>query len=85
MVDESVFEDFSVDLIGYGFENLGMAKAKNDNRQPFKYVRIKEPAASIAESSAEKRLMKLTAWVTEAVIEKLTKEGLWPPPAELKK
>lgn len=56
---------------------------RRPTRKPFKYVRVKEPAASLAEQAAKTRLGKLSQWVTEAVIEKLEREGRWPPkPAE---
>ncbi len=53
---------------------------KKEGRKPFKYVRIKDPAGTIAESAAQQRQKTLATWVTEAVIEKLEREGLWPPP-----
>ncbi|MBY0515128.1 MAG: hypothetical protein K2P78_14640 [Gemmataceae bacterium] len=53
---------------------------KKPVRKPFRYIRVREPAASIADDAAKEKLEKLAAWVTRAVIEKLEREGKWPPP-----
>jgi len=61
-----------------GKRHTPKAKAP-ERRKPFKYVRVREPAASLAEEAARAKLGKLSAWVTEAVIEKLERLDRWPP------
>lgn len=49
------------------------------NRSGFKYVRVREPAATLAANLAEADLKNLTDWVNEAVVERLRSLGKWPP------
>lgn len=59
--------------------------AKKSRYKPFKFIRIKEPVAGVAMKAADSRAQKLTHWVTEAIVSRLEREGLWPPPELAKK
>lgn len=60
--------------------DTGETKPK-PSRTGFKYVRVRNPAATIAAGLAKADLKNLTDWVNDAVIERLRSLGKWPPPA----